>query len=108
VRDKGLETKAHDVLPGSQSTPTNSRWRVLSEDGAARSVADVSVLAEVVSDPPAASRPENPDPKDEFLVALARVANAVALISGDPHLTDLVHLEPPVVTPARFVDRLQD
>lgn len=31
------------------------------------------------------------DPKDEFLVALARAANVVALVSGDPHLTDLVN-----------------
>jgi putative PIN family toxin of toxin-antitoxin system len=81
------------------------RW--LSEDEVARFAADVSVLANVVPDPPAASSPETADPKDDFLVALTRVANVVALISGDPHLTELVDLGPPVLTPAAFLDRLQ-
>jgi putative PIN family toxin of toxin-antitoxin system len=80
------------------------RW--LSRDEAAQLVADVRILAEVVPDPPVASRRETEDPKDEFLVALVRVADAIALISGDPHLTDLVDLEPPVLTPAAFLDRL--
>ncbi len=29
------------------------------------------------------------DPKDDYLVALARVASADYLVSGDPHLTSL-------------------
>jgi predicted nucleic acid-binding protein len=47
------------------------------------------------------------DPKDEFLVALARAANVVALVSGDPHLTDLVNRQPPVMTPAAFLNHLR-
>ena len=46
------------------------------------------------------------DPKDEFLVALATVADVDASVSGDPHLTDLVDLDPPVLTPAAFLQRL--
>ncbi len=79
------------------------RW--LSEDEANRFVADVSVLADVIPDPPEASTRATADPKDEFLVALARAApDIVALISGNPHLTVLVDLNPPVLTPATFLD----
>jgi putative PIN family toxin of toxin-antitoxin system len=82
------------------------RW--LSEDDAARFVAGVTVLADAVPDSPMASIRETADPKEEFLVALARVANVVALISGDPHLTELVDLNPPVLTPAAFLDRFHE
>lgn len=81
------------------------RW--LSEDEARRFVADVSVLADVIPDPSAPASRASADPKDEFLVALARAADVVALISGDPDLTALVNLGPPVLTPAAFLDRLQ-
>ncbi len=80
------------------------RW--LSQGEAAQFVADVRILADVVSDPPVLSSRETDDPKDEFLVALVRVADVMALISGDPHLTKLVDLDPPVLTPAAFLDRL--
>lgn len=69
------------------------RW--LSEQEAVQFVADVRVLADVVADPGVSSAPETADLKDEFLVALARVADVVALVSGDPHLTELVVLDPP-------------
>lgn len=81
------------------------RW--LSEDEASRFVADVSVLAEVVADPPPATSRATTDPKDEHLLTLARAADVMALVSGDPHLTDLVDLDPPVLTPAAFLDRLR-
>jgi len=61
------------------------RW--LSVDEANRFVADLRLLADPVPDPPPPASRETADPEDEFLVALARAANAVALISGDPHLT---------------------
>lgn len=80
------------------------RW--LSHDEARRFVADVRLLADVVSDPPSTAHRETPDPDDEFLIRLARSADVVALISGDPHLTNVVGLDPPVRTPAAFLDRL--
>lgn len=82
------------------------RW--LSEEEARRFTADIGVMADIVPDPESAeaSPYQIADPKDEFLVALAQTANVVALISGDPHLTDLVSLSPPVCTPAYFLDRL--
>lgn len=72
-----------------------------------RAVADVRVLADMVADPPASPDRETADPKDEYLVALSRVADVAALISGDPHLTELVDLDPPVLAPAAFLERLE-
>ena len=72
----------------------------------AQFVADITVLADVVSDPPLGSRRETADPKDEFVVALLRAADVMGLISGDPHLTELVDLDPPVLTPAAFLNEL--
>jgi len=40
-------------------------------------------------------------------VALARAPNVVALVSGDPHLTELVNPDPPVMTPAAFLHHLE-
>lgn len=79
--------------------------RLLTEDEASRFVAEVSAVADVLADPPASSRRSTADPKDEFLVALARFADVVALVSGDPHVTDLVDIHPPVLTPAAFFDQ---
>jgi len=84
--------------------PKFRRW--LSEEEADRFITDVRVLADMVADPVASPDRETDDPKDEYLVALSRVADIVALISGDPHLTELVDLYPPVLTPAAFLERL--
>lgn len=61
--------------------------------------------AVMVEDPPPSPEPVTDDPKDEYLVLLARAAGADALVSGDVHLTRLA-VEPPVVTPAEFLRRL--
>jgi len=56
---------------------------------APRAVADTNVLVAAAI----TSRGrcgQTADPKDEFLVALSRVADVAALISGDPDLTELV------------------
>jgi len=58
--------------------------------------------ADMRSDPasvPALSR----DPKDDYLIALARAARADALVSGDRDLTELTTIVPPVRTPAEFL-----
>ncbi len=80
------------------------RW--FSQQEASRFVADLRVLADVVDDPVLPATPQTGDRDDEFLVALARATDVAALISGDPHLTDLVGLDPPVLSPAVFLDRL--
>jgi len=50
------------------------------------------------------------DPKDDYLVALARVAGADYLVSGDPHLT-AASLDPATVTvliPRRFGEMMEE
>lgn len=46
----------------------------------------------------------SPDPDDDYLIALARDANADYLVSGDRHLLDLDDPQPPVLTPRQFID----
>lgn len=62
----------------------------------------------VESDPDPSPKPTTPDPKDDYLVALARAVGACFLVSGDPHLTGLEDSWPPVLTPRTFLQRLED
>lgn len=48
-----------------------------------------------------------PDPEDDYLVSLARSAQATCIVSGDAHLTDLPNPEPPVFTPRQFLEVLE-
>jgi len=48
-----------------------------------------------------------PDPDDDYLVALAREAEADVLVSGDSDLTELPDPRPPVLTPRRFLERIK-
>ena len=80
------------------------RW--LTIDQASRFVDDVRALSDVLDDPPASAQQVSADPKDEFLLALAKVADVAALVSGDAHLTDLVDPDPPVLAPAAFWQHL--
>jgi putative PIN family toxin of toxin-antitoxin system len=54
------------------------------------------------SDPPSVS----PDADDDYLFALARVASADVIVSGDSHLTQLSDPVPPVLTPRQFAEQL--
>ncbi|MFA5844080.1 MAG: putative toxin-antitoxin system toxin component, PIN family [Coriobacteriia bacterium] len=47
------------------------------------------------------------DPGDDYLVCLAKAARTNALVSGDAHLLALVDLEPPVMTPRAFLERVE-
>jgi uncharacterized protein len=47
-----------------------------------------------------------PDPKDDYLVALARESDADCIVSGDRHLTELQDPDPPVFTPREFLEML--
>jgi putative PIN family toxin of toxin-antitoxin system len=59
----------------------------------------------LLGDPPD-PEPVSPDSDDDYLIALARAAGADAIVSGDPHLTQLTDPSPPVLTPRQFADRL--
>jgi putative PIN family toxin of toxin-antitoxin system len=79
--------------------------RYLSIEEADQFVALIRREAELRADPPEA-RPIAPDPKDDYLLALASATRADLLISGDGHLTGLTKVRPPVTTPARLIDIL--
>lgn len=68
----------------------------------------VALLRRLVSlEPdPEATTGLTPDPGDDYLVALARVAKADFIVSGDPHLTELKQARPSVLTPRAFLRRL--
>ncbi len=68
-------------------------------------VEGLGVLGEAVTDvadPPRISR----DPADDYLVALAQAAGAVAIVSGDADLLSLVAAGVSVVTPRELVRSL--
>jgi putative PIN family toxin of toxin-antitoxin system len=66
-------------------------------------VATIQAEAIVVDDPPVA-RIVPTDPKDDYLVAIAREAGGHVIVTGDRHLLDLERLEPPALTPTAFLD----
>ena len=43
------------------------------------------------------------DPKDDFVVALARVAGASVIVTGDRHLLEVAGLEPSAIRPREFL-----
>lgn len=82
--------------------------RYLSEEQAHAFVHELGAHAEVVSDPIDVPAGLTSDPKDDYLVALARAAHADMLISGDSDLVELLDPEPPVLTPRAFLATLED
>ncbi len=64
-------------------------------------------FASVHKDPPE-QHGLTPDPGDDYLVSLARVADVHFLVSGDPHLTELSAPIPPVLKPRLFLTKIQE
>lgn len=77
--------------------------RYLSEDEARRFIAILRRDAHLVPDPPV-EHGVTPDPKDDYLVTLARAGGADFLVSGDQHFTGLKDPDPPVLTPRAFLE----
>jgi putative PIN family toxin of toxin-antitoxin system len=69
----------------------------------AEAVGREGVLVDDPAEVPAVTR----DPKDDYLVALARAAGADVIVSGARHLRGLVDPDPPALTPREFAARLQ-
>ena len=61
----------------------------------------------VRADPGPSPEPLSADPDDEYLIDLARDAQADALVTGDAHLLDLRAIIP-AMTPAEFLETLPD
>jgi putative PIN family toxin of toxin-antitoxin system len=79
------------------------RW--LTEEEAELFVQSLRDNATIIDDPPL-ERGITRDPDDDFVVALARVAEADYVVSGDRHLLELVDQRPPVLTPRALLDLL--
>lgn len=80
--------------------------RHLSEAQALDLVEEIARAAVLVVDPPDPPT-VTPDPKDDYLVALALAARADVLVSGDRHVLGVPEDLVTVLTPRAFLDRLQ-
>ena len=81
--------------------------RYVSEAEADAYVALIRSEAVVRADPRPSAEPLSADPDDEYLIDLARDAQADALVTGDAHLLDLRAIIP-AMTPAEFLETLPD
>jgi putative PIN family toxin of toxin-antitoxin system len=99
VASAALLGELRDVL----ARPRFRRW--VSAEVAAEFIAGLAQDALLLEDPP--PRPGlSPDPDDDYLITLARAAEADYLVSGDRHLLDLADPVPPVLAPRDFLDLL--
>jgi putative PIN family toxin of toxin-antitoxin system len=103
VVSERLLSELHDVLmrPRFRRHMTEREVENLAED-----LRENSIIAEEGE----TGRMVPDDPKDHYLVALARVSGADYLVSGDPHLT-ASSLDPAtvtVLTPRRFGEMLEE
>jgi len=80
--------------------------RYLTIDEVEQYVAGLASQAETHANPEQVT-PIARNPSDDYLIALAREAEADAIVSGDADLLVLEHLELPIVSPSRFVDELR-
>ncbi|MDQ3508281.1 MAG: putative toxin-antitoxin system toxin component, PIN family [Actinomycetota bacterium] len=77
--------------------------RYLSEDEASKYIERFRKRATMLPDPDSIPR-ATPDPKNDYLVALALSVDADFLVSGDPHLTKLEDAPVRVLSPRGFLD----
>ena len=99
VASPALLAELHDVL----ARPKFRRW--VSAATAASFVEGLREATLVLDDPP--PQGISPDPDDDYLIVLARAANAVYLVSGDRHLVGLAGSDPPVLTPRQFLELIE-
>ena len=81
--------------------------RYVSEAEADAYVELIRSEAVVRADPRPSAEPLSADPDDEYLIDLARDAQADALVTGDAHLLDLRAIIP-AMTPSEFLETLPD
>ncbi len=79
--------------------------RYVSEAEADAYVELIRIESVIHADPAPSSEPLSADPDDEYLIDLARDAQADAIVSGDAHLLDLRAVIP-AMTPAEFLELL--
>jgi hypothetical protein len=79
----------------------------VSVEDAAAFVTVIELDAMLFEDPPPTDGGGVADPDDQYLIDLARVARADALVTGDARLLDR-RGQLPIVTPRQFLDSLDD
>jgi putative PIN family toxin of toxin-antitoxin system len=79
--------------------------RYIDLDQARELVDDIAGVAEVVSDPEISGALTR-DPTDDYLLALARAAEADQIVSGDADLLALATLQPLILSPRQFLETL--
>jgi len=99
IASPALLDELRDVL----NRPRFRRWVSIST--ASEFINGLAEDAVIVEDPPAQAA-LTADPDDDYLIVLARAAQADYLISGDRRLLDLTDPNPPVLRPRQFVDLL--
>jgi putative PIN family toxin of toxin-antitoxin system len=99
VASPQLLSETRDVL----ARPKFRRW--ISEAVAAEIIDGIAQDATILDDPPIPERFSS-DPDDDYLIALARAAQADWLVSGDRDLLELADPDPPVLTPREFLELL--
>jgi putative PIN family toxin of toxin-antitoxin system len=100
VRAGTVETVVCDHLLGEVRRGLESRYfreRISDEEreGILDGIAHVALSMADPADPPSIVR----DPKDDYLIALAKDAGATAIVTGDRDLLDHDGLQPPALTP---------
>lgn len=80
--------------------------RYLTESDVDEFLTTIRGQAWLTNDPTEVEPGLTPDPRDDYLVALARSARVDYLVSGDADLTGLPDPHPPVLTPQAFLDTL--
>jgi putative PIN family toxin of toxin-antitoxin system len=68
-------------------------------------IVELVALTVVMLPDPHTPPPVLRDPDDDYIVALARAANADAIVTGDKDLLDHAGLEPPAITPRTACER---
>ena len=81
--------------------------KYLSVEEARAYVTRLRTLSRLVADPPPQSG-LTPDPKDDYLVSLARAMGVDYLVSGDSDLINLSSAHPPVITASAFASILEE
>lgn len=89
-----------DELTETLLRPKFRRWAT--ENDCVVFVQSLRLTATWSADPPTIP-PVVRDPNDDYLVALARHADAHVLVSGDKDLTSMPTNDPPILTPSRFL-----
>ena len=82
--------------------------KYLSTEEALRFVTDLAAHTTLLADPPGPHPAVCRDPRDDYLVALARSRGADALVTGDLDLLaiDVSQLDIDILTPRQLVERL--